>query len=274
VLGHAPDVGRQVVGGGVGDVVEKVRADQRPDAASPSVVATPTAGRWCSARVRGAPPTCRGRAGQRRPAGTPGPGRYGTAWPSRDGSGTSRGGTGSAARPAGPTRGRAAAGRRRPAPREPLSDPVGGSRWSCPLAPPSDELPPRIQQPRRWSAAVPVASAGGLDSRYWCTSREDPIPTCEPTWDQGRQRHDGHRGAGLTLAPGGARDLTSTPDTLVVSKPAGLGGSEKPPMTWIIVLLLILGTAAAVGLRIEARTWRDRPAEPSQAQQWRAMGGG
>jgi hypothetical protein len=45
-------------------------------------------------------------------------------------------------------------------------------------------------------------------------------------------------------------------------------------MTWIIVLLLILGTAAAVGLRIEARTWRDRPAEPSQAQQWRAMGGG
>jgi len=45
-------------------------------------------------------------------------------------------------------------------------------------------------------------------------------------------------------------------------------------MTWIIVLLLILGTAAAVGLRIEALTWRDRPAEPSQAQRWRAMGGG
>jgi hypothetical protein len=45
-------------------------------------------------------------------------------------------------------------------------------------------------------------------------------------------------------------------------------------MTWIIVLLLILGTAVAVVLRIEALTWRDRPAEPSQAHRWRAMGGG
>jgi hypothetical protein len=45
-------------------------------------------------------------------------------------------------------------------------------------------------------------------------------------------------------------------------------------MTWIIILLLILGTAAAIGLRIEALTWRDRPAEPSLAQRWRAMGGG
>jgi hypothetical protein len=45
-------------------------------------------------------------------------------------------------------------------------------------------------------------------------------------------------------------------------------------MIWIIVLLLILGTAAAVGLRIEALTRRDGPAERSQAQQWRAMGGG
>jgi hypothetical protein len=45
-------------------------------------------------------------------------------------------------------------------------------------------------------------------------------------------------------------------------------------MAWIIVLLLILGTAAAVGLRIEALTWRDRPAERPLAQRWKAMGGG
>jgi hypothetical protein len=43
---------------------------------------------------------------------------------------------------------------------------------------------------------------------------------------------------------------------------------------WIIVLLLILGISAAVGLRIEARMRRDRPAELSLAQRWRAMGGG
>jgi hypothetical protein len=53
-----------------------------------------------------------------------------------------------------------------------------------------------------------------------------------------------------------------------------LGGRKKPPMTWIIVLLLILGAFAAVGLRIEALTWRDKPAEPSLAQRWKAMGGG
>jgi hypothetical protein len=90
-----------------------------------------------------------------------------------------------------------------------------------------------------------------------------------------RQRRDGNRGTGLTHAIGGARAVTSAPGTVVVAAPTGdLGGSEKPPMTWIIVLLLILGTAAVVGLRIEALTWRDRPAEPSQAQRWRAMGGG
>ena len=41
-----------------------------------------------------------------------------------------------------------------------------------------------------------------------------------------------------------------------------------------IVLLLILGAASAVGLRIEALTWRDRPAERPLAQRWKAMGGG
>jgi hypothetical protein len=45
-------------------------------------------------------------------------------------------------------------------------------------------------------------------------------------------------------------------------------------MTWIIILLLILGTVAAVGVRIEAVTRRDRRTELSLAQQWRAMGGG
>jgi hypothetical protein len=45
-------------------------------------------------------------------------------------------------------------------------------------------------------------------------------------------------------------------------------------MTWIIILLLILGAVAAVGLRIEAVTRRDRRMELSLAQQWRAMGGG
>jgi hypothetical protein len=45
-------------------------------------------------------------------------------------------------------------------------------------------------------------------------------------------------------------------------------------VTWIIILLLILGASAAVGLRIEALTWRDKPAEPSLAQRWKAMGGG
>ena len=45
-------------------------------------------------------------------------------------------------------------------------------------------------------------------------------------------------------------------------------------MIWIIILLLILGASAAVGLRIEALMWRDRPAEASLAQRWKAMGGG
>ena len=45
-------------------------------------------------------------------------------------------------------------------------------------------------------------------------------------------------------------------------------------MTWIIVLLLILGAFVAACLRIEALTWRDKPAEPSLAQRWKAMGGG
>jgi hypothetical protein len=44
-------------------------------------------------------------------------------------------------------------------------------------------------------------------------------------------------------------------------------------VTWIIVLLLIFGAFAAAGLRIDALT-RDKPAEPSLAQRWKAMGGG
>jgi hypothetical protein len=44
-------------------------------------------------------------------------------------------------------------------------------------------------------------------------------------------------------------------------------------MAWIVVLLLILGVFAALGLRIDART-RDRPVELSLAQRWKAMGGG
>jgi hypothetical protein len=47
-----------------------------------------------------------------------------------------------------------------------------------------------------------------------------------------------------------------------------------PFVTWIVVLLLILGTSAAVGLRIEALAGRDKPAELSLAQRWKAMGGG
>jgi hypothetical protein len=52
-------------------------------------------------------------------------------------------------------------------------------------------------------------------------------------------------------------------------------GGEEPPVTWIVVLLLILGVTAGVALRIDART-RDRPAELDLplAQRWRAMGGG
>jgi hypothetical protein len=49
---------------------------------------------------------------------------------------------------------------------------------------------------------------------------------------------------------------------------------KEPPVSWVITLLLILGAAAAVGLRIEALTWRDKPAEPPLAQRWKAMGGG
>jgi hypothetical protein len=56
-------------------------------------------------------------------------------------------------------------------------------------------------------------------------------------------------------------------------QPAGSANKEAT-MTWIIVLMLILGAVAAACLRIEALTWRDRPAEPSQAQRWKAMGGG
>jgi hypothetical protein len=55
---------------------------------------------------------------------------------------------------------------------------------------------------------------------------------------------------------------------------AGPGERKKPPVIWIVILLLILGVAAAAGLRIEARTWRDRPAERPLAQRWKAMGGG
>jgi hypothetical protein len=57
------------------------------------------------------------------------------------------------------------------------------------------------------------------------------------------------------------------------SKLAGPGGKE-PPVSWIVTLLLILGAAVAIGLRIEARTWRDRPAQAPLAQRWKAMGGG
>jgi hypothetical protein len=45
-------------------------------------------------------------------------------------------------------------------------------------------------------------------------------------------------------------------------------------VSWVIVLLLILSAFAAVGLRIEALTWRDKPAEAPLAQRWKAMGGG
>jgi hypothetical protein len=38
--------------------------------------------------------------------------------------------------------------------------------------------------------------------------------------------------------------------------------------------IALVRSAAAVGLRIEALTWRDRPAEPSQGHRWGAMGGG
>ena len=44
-------------------------------------------------------------------------------------------------------------------------------------------------------------------------------------------------------------------------------------MTWIIVLTLILGAAAAANLRIQA-LMGDETAEPSLAQRWKAMGGG
>lgn len=57
------------------------------------------------------------------------------------------------------------------------------------------------------------------------------------------------------------------------SKPAGPGERKKPPVTWIVVLLLILGVVAAVVVRIDALT-PDKPAEPPLAQRWKAMGGG
>jgi hypothetical protein len=48
---------------------------------------------------------------------------------------------------------------------------------------------------------------------------------------------------------------------------------KRPPVIWIITLLLILGASAAVVLRIDALT-PDKPAEPPLAQRWKAMGGG
>jgi hypothetical protein len=56
-------------------------------------------------------------------------------------------------------------------------------------------------------------------------------------------------------------------------KLAELGEQREPPVTWIVVLLLVLGAFAAAGLRIDARR-RDKPAELSLAQRWKAMGGG
>ena len=117
---------------------------------------------------------------------------------------------------------------------------------------------------RRVSAASSWLKRSGLAPPIWCTNtgcrahqRRPPAPPAHPhaRWSQRCHEH--------ALIP-----------WWWLLQPAGLGESEKPPMIWIVVLLLILGTAAAIGLRIEARTWRDRPAEPSQAQQWRAMGGG
>ena len=61
---------------------------------------------------------------------------------------------------------------------------------------------------------------------------------------------------------------------LVHTGTGGLGERKKPPVTWIVVLLLILGAVAGACLRIEALTWRDKPAELSLAQRWKAMGGG
>jgi hypothetical protein len=52
-----------------------------------------------------------------------------------------------------------------------------------------------------------------------------------------------------------------------------LGGRKKPPVTWIIILTLILGVAAAANLRIQA-LMEDETAEPPLAHRWKAMGGG
>jgi hypothetical protein len=60
---------------------------------------------------------------------------------------------------------------------------------------------------------------------------------------------------------------------LVHTGTGGLGERKKPPVTWIVVLLLILGGFAAAVIRIDALD-RDKPAELSLAQRWKAMGGG
>jgi hypothetical protein len=60
---------------------------------------------------------------------------------------------------------------------------------------------------------------------------------------------------------------------LAAASVQGLGGRKKPPVIWIITLLLILGASAAIALRIDALT-PDKPAEPPLAQRWKAMGGG
>jgi hypothetical protein len=60
---------------------------------------------------------------------------------------------------------------------------------------------------------------------------------------------------------------------VVLLQAGRLGGRKRPPITWIIVLTLILGAAAAANLRIQA-LMGDETAEPPLAQRWKAMGGG
>ena len=172
-----------------------------------------------------------------------------------------------AAGPPSPSRPRSRPGRRPAPPRSPPKGRLGGIGNLL-------ELPAGVPDP-----TIGVLEPGGDPLRRLVGLADQPLGRGEVVADAlGEPPARAGHGLGTAAFEPLPRHPWFAPPTWYrsagCSKLAGLGGRKKPPVIWIIVLLLILGASAAVSLRIEALTWRDKPAEPSLAQRWKAMGGG